>query len=67
MDFDGDPGVEILPCCAGRVTSISCQEAEIPHILEPKIPKQNRMNVLTNSRKTFLKVLGKKKDQGKRN
>ena len=49
MGFAGDPGVEILPCCAGRVTSISCQEAEIPHILEPKIPKQNRMNVLTNS------------------
>ena len=46
------------------MSSISGQETEILHILGPKKKKKPRMNVLTNSRKTFKKVLGKKKDQG---
>lgn len=59
--------VKILLSNAGSAGSTPGQGTKIPHALEPKNPKQNRMNVLTNSRKSFLKVLGKKKDQGKRN
>ena len=65
-DFPGCPVVKTLPSNAGRVDSISGQEAKIPHSLGPKHKKKKQKQYCDKFNKDFksgphqkiLKIVG---------
>ena len=55
------PVVETLPSNAGDASLIPGWGTKIPQAMQPKKPKQNRSNTVTNSIQTFKKSTSKKK------